>query len=405
MKPLPLLALALLSATLPSFAQQVISAKSGLLSYAEGNVTLNGEPVEFSGVHFSDVKENAVVRSADGRAEVLLTPGVVLRMGENTSLRMITNRLVDTRLELLTGSAVVEADQIAKDTNVAIICKDGVVTLPKAGLYRFDAEPAQLKVFKGDADVELAGNTKTVSTGHLVPLGGQTASVEKFDAEDTDSLDRWSHRRGSYLAMANASAANSLMSSGGGTGGYGSGGYGVGGYGIGGLGLGAYNMAGWGMQGCSSAWAYNMYYNMMTYMPCYGSLWSPYGYRFYSPSTIYRYNGFAPPIYGGGAGRTGTSASGSASLARPVASASNRSNSPAGGLGTSRGAFSGNNGAGRVGGATSSIASGSGGFAGGSGGSGVSSGGGGGGGFAGGGHAGGAGGGGGHAGGGGGGRK
>ena len=398
MKPLGLLAFALLSATLPSFAQQVISAKSGLLSYVEGAVMLNGEPVDFSGVHFSDIKENGVVSTADGRAEVLLTPGVVLRMGENTSLRMITNRLVDTRLELLTGSAVVEADQISKDTSVAIVCKDAVVTLPKAGLYRFDAEPAQLKVFKGDADVELAGNTQTVSTGHLVTLGGQTASVNKFDTEDTDGLDRWSHRRGSYLAMANASAANSLVGSSGGTGGYGIGGYGLGGYGLGGYGLGAYGMSGWGMQGCSSAWAYNMYYNMMTYMPCYGSLWSPYGYRFYSPYSIYRYNGFAPPIYGGGAGRTGTSASGSASLARPVATASNRSNSPSAALGTSRGAFSNSGSAGRVGGATSAIASGSGGSAGGSGGGGFS-----GGGSSGGGHAGGAGGGGGgHAGGGGG---
>ncbi len=398
MKPLGLLAFALLSVTLPSFAQQVISAKSGLLSYVEGAVTLNGEPVDFSGVHFSDIKENGVVRTADGRAEVLLTPGVVLRMGENSSLRMITNRLVDTRLELLTGSAVVEADQITKDTSVAIVCKDAVVTLPKAGLYRFDAEPAQLKVFKGDADVEMAGNTQTISTGHLLALGGQTASLNKFDTEDTDSLDRWSHRRGSYLAMANASAASSLVSSGGGAGGYGIGGYGLGGYGLGGYGLGAYGMSGWGMQGCSSAWAFNMYYNMMTYMPCYGSLWSPYGYRFYSPYTIYRYNGFAPAIYGGGAGRTGTSASGSASLARPVATASNRSNSPAAALGTSRGAFSNSGGAGRVGGATSAIASGGGGFSGGSGGGGAS----GGGGFSGG-HAGGAGaGGGGHAGGGGG---
>ena len=89
------------------------------------------------------------VRTADGRAEVLLTPGVVLRMGENSSLRMITNRLVDTRLELLTGSAVVEADQITKDTSVAIVCKDAVVTLPKAGLYRFNAEPAPTQGIQG----------------------------------------------------------------------------------------------------------------------------------------------------------------------------------------------------------------------------------------------------------------
>lgn len=348
------LAVALATAVAPCFAQQVISAKSGLLSYAEGQVTLNDQPVDFSGVHFSDVKENSVVKTADGRAEVLLTPGVVLRMGENTSLRMITNRLVDTRLELLTGSAVVEADQIAKDTSVTIVCKDATVTLPKAGLYRFDTEPAGLKVFKGDADVEVAGNSKTISGGHVMALDGQTASIEKFDTEDTDSLDRWSHRRGSYLAMANTSAANSLINSTSGYGGYGL----AGGYGMGGYGLGAYGMAGWGMQGCSSAWAYNMYYNMMTYMPCYGSLYSPYGYRLWSPYSVYRYSGYAPPIYGGGASRTGVSSSGSASLARPGAAASNRANSPAASLGTSRGAFSsGSASGGRVGGVNSAAVS------------------------------------------------
>lgn len=349
MKPhwLSYFAVAALSAA-PSFAQQVVAAKSGLLNYSEGDVTVNGEPVDLSGVHFSDIKENALVKTVDGRAEVLLTPGVVLRLGENSSLRMITNRLVDTRLELLTGSAVVEADQIAKDTNVTLVVKDGVVTLPKAGLYRFDAEPAQVKVFKGEAETEMAGNNTNVSSGHMMLLSGE-ATVSKFDAEDTDSLDRWSHRRGSYLAMANASAANSLMNSGGNYSGYG--GLGYGGLGFGGMGLGYGAMAGWGMQGCSSAWAFNMYYNMMTYMPCYGSFYSPYGYRFWSPYTIGNYNGYAPGIWGGGASRTGLSSSGSASLARPVASASSRANAPSAGLGASRGAFNGaSNGTARVGG-------------------------------------------------------
>ena len=179
MKPfgVPYLLLAVAVSAAPAFSQPVISAKSGLLSYAEGTVTLNDAPVDFSGVHFSDVKENSVVRTADGRAEVLLTPGVVLRLGENSSIRMISNRLVDTRLELLGGSAVVEADAIAKDTQVTVVCKNGTITLPKAGLFRFDTEPAQVKVFKGEADVEVAGDTKTISSGRLLNLGDRKSVV------------------------------------------------------------------------------------------------------------------------------------------------------------------------------------------------------------------------------------
>jgi hypothetical protein len=360
MKPLGLccLVVTVLAATVPSFAQQVISAKSGLLNYSEGDVTIDAAPVDLSGVHFSEVKENSVVKTTDGRAEMLLTPGVVLRLGENSSLRMVRNRLIDTRLELLTGSAVVEADQIAKDTSVTIVCKDATVTLPKAGLYRFDTEPAQMKVYKGDADVEMAGNTTSVSSGHLTSLTGDKTLVAKFDADNTDPLDRWSHRRGSYLAMANTSAANGLM---------------VGsGYGAG--------YPGWGMNGCSSAWAWNTYYSMMTYMPCSGSFYSPYGYRFWSPWAIYGYNGYAPGIWGGGASRTGVSGSGSASLARPAATASNRANSPAAQVGSSRATFGNNGNMGRVGAVAPAMASSNGGFAGGSG----ASSGGGGGGFAGG---------------------
>lgn len=393
MKPrrLNCLVVTLLAASAPSFAQPVLAAKSGLLSYAEGDVTINGEPVDLSGVHFSDVKENAVLKTADGRAEVLLTPGVILRLGENSSLRMVTNRLIDTRVELLAGSAVIEADQIAKDTSVTMVDQDAVVTLPKAGLFRFDATPAQLKVFKGEAEVEMGGNTAEVSTGHVTPLSG-AVSVTKFDAENTDALDRWSHRRASYLAMANTSAANSLMNSTGGYGGYGYGGYGA----FAGTGLMPYGaMAGWGMQGCASAWAWNQFYSMMTYMPCYGSLYSPYGYRYWSPYSIGYFSGYAPGIWGGGASRTGVSSSGSASLARPVATASNRANAPTAGMGANRGAFSSgaNNGASRVGASAMNSAGASSGIGGGNSGSG----------FSGGGHAsGGASGGGGHAGGGGG---
>src|SRR5580658_2607237 len=256
MKPLYLAALAVgFLAVLPATAQPVISAKSGLLSYVEGNVLLNDQPVEFSTTRFADVKENSIVKTEDGRAEVLLTPGVTLRMGENSSLRMIANRLVDTRVELLSGSAVVEADQIAKDTNVTVVVGQGSVALPKAGLYRFDASPAQIKVFKGDAEVEIAGQTKIVSTAHMLSLGVETASIEKFDTEDTDALDRWSHRRGSYMAMANTSAARSLVSSGSVPSGWGTGsGWGLGsGWGFGnGLGINS------GL--CSSAWGYNAYY-------------------------------------------------------------------------------------------------------------------------------------------------
>jgi hypothetical protein len=274
------LAVVLALSAIPALAQPVISAKSGVISYVEGKAYLGDQVVEPSLTRFPDVKENAMVRTAEGRAEVLLTPGVVLRLGENSSFKMLTNRLIDTRLELLTGSAVVEADDIAKDTSVILVCKDGTVTLGKKGLYRFDTAPARVKVFDGVASVQMAGQNVLVAAGKMLSLGGAIASVEKFDKEDTDSLDNWSKRRGELVAMANVSAAKQVHDSG---------------------------CAGFSfvtpvstsqpcasLYDCTPGWRYNPWYGMITYVPC-GTAWSPYGYRYWSPQNVARALYVPPP--------------------------------------------------------------------------------------------------------------
>ena len=134
------------------------------------------------------------------------------------------------------------------------------------GIYRFDAEPGRLRVFKGLADVKLGAETVEaimVPGGKMISLAGNTAAAEKFDIEDTDSLDRWSSKRGMVLAMANPSAAKSAASRPT---------FSVG------MGMGM------GMGYCG--WVWNPWYGVYTYVPCNGSLYSPYGYRYWSPYTV-----------------------------------------------------------------------------------------------------------------------
>lgn len=285
MKPFQVVCTALLAlAAVPAFAQPVISAKSGMVAKVQGKVFLGDQELEDSATHFPDIKEKQVVRTEDGLAEILLTPGTFLRMGENSSIRMISNRLIDTRVELLTGSAVLESDDMAKDTSVTIVCAAGSVTIPKAGIYRFNTSPAQLKVYKGTAEVELGSQHVSVTTGKMVMLSGDSAALQHFDTEDTDFLDHWNRQRSEYVAMANVSAAKSLVGS-----------------------SSSYSSLGWGNGGpCSGAWGYNSYYGMMTYIPCSGYLRNPYGYGYWSPFTVmraYYVPTYAPPsVYGGGGG-------------------------------------------------------------------------------------------------------
>jgi hypothetical protein len=313
----------------PAFAQTVIGAKSGVINWVEGDVFLADKPYVMQPSVFGEVKENMTLRTEEGRAEVLLPPGVFFRMGEKSSFRMITNRLIDTRVELLTGSAVVEIADLAKEATVTVVAKDGTISLNKVGIYRVDAEPAQIKVFKGTADVALHGETIAVAAGKMLSLSGAVASAEKFNPADTDSLDHWSRRRGELLANANISAAKQANGSS-----YGSADpcYGYGGYRTGPF------ARPWG------TWGYNPYYGFGTYIPCSGTMTSPYGYRYWSPIAVYRAfyaprPTYAPPMGGGGfggfpsygsyggtsggySGSTGASSGGFSGASAPAASAS-----------------------------------------------------------------------------------
>ena len=241
--------------SLTASAQYVTSAKSGILHYSEGAVNIDGKAVDQKLGVFPDIKEKSELSTEAGRAEVLLTPGVFLRVGENTSVRMITNRLIDTRVEFVSGEAIVESDDPMKDNNVTVVYKDFQVHVRKSSVLCFQSNPEQLKVYHGEAEVELNGNTTVVKAGKLMPFSAALAT-ERFDVKNGDELARWSQRRSEYVAMANVSAAQQAKNNG------------------------SY----WG----SSSWYYNPYYSMYTYMPYGGVLWNPYGYGFFSPYTVYQ---------------------------------------------------------------------------------------------------------------------
>lgn len=299
MKPLARLALGvsvLAGATFVASAQTVISAKSGLIHYAEGSVYLGDQQVENKFGSFPEVKENQQLRTEQGRAEVLLTPGVFLRLGESSAVRMITNRLIDTRVDFLSGSILVEAADMPKDNGVTIVYKDYAVRLEKKGLYRFDSEPAELRVYDGEASATLESKTEQVKEGHLLAFNGDL-KLAKFNKDDTDALYRWSLHRSEYLAMANVSAAKSLQNSGGGYGYYG-----------GGWGMNGWGMNGWGMTGMGlGGWYFNPFFDMYTFVPYNGICYSPFGFAYWSPFTVY--NAFMP-YYGTGFYRGGGAAGG-----------------------------------------------------------------------------------------------
>jgi hypothetical protein len=292
------------------FAQDVISAKSGLVHYIEGDVSVAGQPAsEKTGV-FTDIKKDEVLNTALGRAEVLMTPGVFLRVGEQSSIRMLSNTLSDTRVEILTGSSMLESDTPMKGNAVTVVYKDYTTTFLKHGLFEFQTRPAQLRVYSGEAQVTAGGQTVTVREGRMLSFTAALAQ-ERFDAKDGDSLYRWSKVRSEYLSIANVSAAKYSPNGGSGFGnGFGNG-FGTG-----------FGNGGYGLNGGLGGWAYNSLYGMYTYLPYNGIAYSPFGFSFYSPYTVYQ--AYQPYGSSGGSGSYGASsyANGKASNHSPVIASS-----------------------------------------------------------------------------------
>ena len=274
---------------LPALAQPVISAKSGVVSYVVGKVMVGDQEVKPSETKMTEVKENTVLRTEDGRAEVLLTLGTIMRTGENSSFKMLTNRLIDTRVELLTGTHIVEVSEIQKDNNLTLAVKDATVVITKRGLYRFDVDQSRIKVFEGVLGVTVNGQSTLVSGGKTIDTA--TAQVEKFDKESTDALDNWAKRRAGVVAMANASSAKQVHDSGCAPGSNYTNG----------------NFAAVNNPSTSSpcynpcnSWRYNPWYGVVTYIPCGANFYSPYGYRYWSPYNVMRAYYTPPPVFRGG---------------------------------------------------------------------------------------------------------
>src|SRR3984957_12371560 len=199
-----------------SSAQSITSAHSGLLHYFDGAVSIDGKPIDYKVGKFSEIKENSVLSTGQGRAEILLTPGVYLRLGENTSIKMLDNRLLSTRVEFVSGSMILESDDpvaSVKDPAVTIVYKDYQLQPMKFGIFEMTSDPAQMKVFRGQADA-VAGVAKTaVKEGHMLVLSAALLT-EKFDEKQVDDLYLWARDRGAALSAANMASARSLSANG-----------------------------------------------------------------------------------------------------------------------------------------------------------------------------------------------
>lgn len=237
-------------------------AQPGTINYVEGQASLNGQPLNANSVG-SAMLAGQVLTTQNGRAEILLTPGVLLRIDHFSSVLMNSTDLANTAVTLQSGRAMVEADEVLPANDIVVNVDGGSARLMKNGIYEFNAATGQFFVFDGQADVHVGPKMVEVKGGHDLTLNEEKLKAHGFDKKaGEDDFYRWASLRSSYLAEANLGEARMYVA--GGPGWYGTG------------------------------WYWNPWFDAYTWIPGDGLFWSPFGWGFYSPWVV----GYAP-FYGG----------------------------------------------------------------------------------------------------------
>ena len=210
-------------------AQTTISARPGTITFIEGQATLGTQAAgqslnSQSSDGATSLRAGQTLETTVGRAEVQLTPGIYLRVGQNSVVKMVSPSLVHTVVEIQRGRAELDVEQLFEQNDVRVMLDSGQgglsqTQLVKPGLYEFDSEAGLVRVFEGRAEVSVGPNAVkpvTVKGGHLLALNGDSLNPKSFDKKSSsDELTAWNSLRSQYNGQENAGLVQSA-------GGYGS---------------------------------------------------------------------------------------------------------------------------------------------------------------------------------------
>ena len=204
-------------------SQNIVSVRAGFIHHTEGAVFLQDKAFQKDPVKPVHVEAGQKLRTEDGRVEMMLALGTLLRLGENSELEMIAGGLTSASARLISGSAIIDAVRVFDPDSLTLVAREATIAFPESGFYRIDAragEPVLLKVFRGKAEVsaedsKLDVKSKRAATRDQVP---SEWSVAKFNRKETDALDEWSKTRtkaideaGATLLASGAGAGNNKL--------------------------------------------------------------------------------------------------------------------------------------------------------------------------------------------------
>jgi hypothetical protein len=125
-------------------------------------------------------------------------------MGKKSSIRMLSNELADTRVELLAGSVIVDSAEADSGKAVTLVFKDWQARAAH-GSYRIDSDPPHLWVLNGSVDVFAGTEAQPVKVKQGMDLPFVAILVpEQSNDPPLDGLSDWAKGRSDSIAADNA---------------------------------------------------------------------------------------------------------------------------------------------------------------------------------------------------------
>jgi len=253
------------------------AARPGTINYVEGQVALSGQPLDANSIGEVALDSGQSLTTQNGKAEILLTPGVIVRLGGSSKTTMISSEPTNTRMSIDQGEAFVEVDEVHPNNDLRVLQQGIAIQLIKMGLYNFNANLHIVRVLDGEAIVEDGQRQIHLKSGEMIDLSLSPLRSKRFDKQEIEAEDlyRWTSLRSAYLADANVDYAPT------------------------------YSFGGFGWFG--DGWYWDPWFGSYTFLPSNGVFYSPFGWGFYSPWCAFGapyfwgghyYHHFSPTAYG-----------------------------------------------------------------------------------------------------------
>jgi hypothetical protein len=225
----------------------------GVVNSFEGEIWMNGVPV--SGIDSGRVtlQDGRGIRTVEGFAELLLTPGCFLRLATRSEVILKQMGTAQVRARVVSGEALLEV--LYLETPIILEQNGGIAVIRTPGLYDFNQRRAFISVYSGEVQIDQGG--KRVIAGKGISTGTRNLRESRMKPVPANALYFWSKNRDQLLSAESEAAARSYP----------------------------------GGQGNwqAPAWEWNPWSASYTFLSASGAVTGPFGWPYYSPEYARNY--------------------------------------------------------------------------------------------------------------------